>query len=97
MAGFSLFRTLTKPASVCDRRHHCSRLIGMHNVDIKPLKNRPSKYIRAASAGEIALIVDRGRVVAGLVSPRVRVETPPGQRDLGDLLQRGFSLRLNPR
>jgi hypothetical protein len=31
------------------------------------------------------------------VSSRVRIDTPQGQRDLGDLLKRGFSLRLNPR
>lgn len=62
----------------------------MHTVGIKTLKNRVSEYVRLAAAGETVLVTDRGRVVAELVSPRVRAEASPAERVLGDLLRQGL-------
>jgi len=47
----------------------------MHEVGLKILKNRLSKYVRLAAAGETVVITDRGRPVAELVPPRREPET----------------------
>jgi len=62
----------------------------MHTGGIKTLKSRVSEYVRLAAAGETVLVTDRGRVVAELVSPRVRAEASPAERVLGDLLRQGL-------
>ena len=62
----------------------------MHSVDIKTLKNCLGEYIRVASAGQTVLVIDQGRVVAELVSPRVCVDTPSDESVLGDLLRQGL-------
>ena len=41
----------------------------MKTVGIRELKNRLSVYVRAAEAGDVVLVTDRGRVVAELVPP----------------------------
>ena len=62
----------------------------MHSVDIKTLKYRISEYVRAAAAGEAVLVTEHSQVVAGLVAPRVGVDTSPDARILGDLLRQGL-------
>jgi prevent-host-death family protein len=62
----------------------------MHSVGIKTLKNRLSEYVRAAAAGETVLVTDRGRVVAELVSPRVRADASPDEQRLGELMRQGL-------
>ena len=62
----------------------------MQSVGIKTLKNRLSEYVRAAAAGETVLVTDRGRVVAELVSPRVRDDASPAEQRLGELMQQGL-------
>lgn len=62
----------------------------MHSVGIKALKNRLSEYVRAAAAGETVLVTDRGRVVAELVSPRVRAGASADEQRLGELMRQGL-------
>ena len=62
----------------------------MQSVGIKTLKNRLSAYVRAAAAGETVLVTDRGRVVAELVSPRVRTDASPAEQRLGELMRQGL-------
>lgn len=62
----------------------------MQSVGIKTLKNRLSEYVRAAAAGETVLVTDRGRVVAELVSPRVRDDASPAEQRLGELMRQGL-------
>jgi prevent-host-death family protein len=62
----------------------------MQSVGIKTLKNRLSEYVRAAAAGEIVLVTDRGQVVAELVSPRVRADASPAEQRLGELMRQGL-------
>lgn len=62
----------------------------MQSVGIKTLKNRLSEYVRAAVAGETVLVTDRGRVVAELVSPRVRDDASPAEQRLGELMRQGL-------
>ena len=62
----------------------------MHSVGIKALKNKLSEYVRAAAAGEVVLVTDRGLVVAELVSPRVRADASPTERRLGELISQGL-------
>ena len=62
----------------------------MQSVSIKTLKNRLSEYVRAAAAGETVLVTDRGRVVAELVSPRVRDDASPAEQRLGELMRQGL-------
>ncbi len=62
----------------------------MQSVGIKTLKNRLSAYVRAAAAGETVLVTDRGRVVAELVSPRVRTDASPALQRLGELMRQGL-------
>ena len=62
----------------------------MQSVGIKTLKNRLSEYVRAAAAGETVLVTDRGRVVAELVSPRVRADASPAEQFLGELMRQGL-------
>jgi prevent-host-death family protein len=54
----------------------------MRKVGIKQLKNELSAYVRAAEAGEIVLVTDRGKVVAELVPPSTapysHAARPPG-------------------
>src|SRR5260370_9053287 len=42
----------------------------MKSVGLKVLKNKLSKYVRLAAAGETVVITDRNRVVAEIVPPR---------------------------
>lgn len=42
----------------------------MRSVEIKVLKNELRDYVRLASSGETVLVIDRGRTVAELRSPR---------------------------
>ncbi|CAN5601206.1 hypothetical protein BH20CHL7_BH20CHL7_17080 [soil metagenome] len=46
-------------------------------VGIRELKNKLSKYVRQAEAGDVVIVTDRGRVVAELV--------PPGSLHRGDI------------
>ncbi len=71
----------------------------MHSVGIKTLKNRLSEYVRAAAAGETVLVTDRGRVVAELISPRVRTDASPAEQRLGELMRQGLltPARVSPR
>jgi prevent-host-death family protein len=62
----------------------------MHTIGIKALKNKLSEYVRAAAAGETVLVTDRGRVVAELVSPRVRGDASLAERRLGELMRQGL-------
>lgn len=62
----------------------------MQSVGIKTLKNRLSEYVRAAAAGETVLVTDRGRVVAELVSPRVRDDASSAEQRLGELMRQGL-------
>ena len=62
----------------------------MQIVCIKTLKDRLSEYVRAAVAGETVLVTDRGRVVAELVSPRVRDDASPDEQRLGELMRQGL-------
>ena len=41
----------------------------MRSVGLKVLKNKLSKYVRLAAAGETVLVTDRDRVVAELIPP----------------------------
>ena len=57
----------------------------MKTVGIRELKNRLSVYVRAAEAGDVVLVTDRGRVVAELVPPGYegrRPDVPPGLLEL---------------
>ena len=54
-----------------------SYFASMQTVGIKVLKNDLSRYIRAAEAGEIVRVTDRGRVVAEISRPRA----PEGQTE----------------
>jgi prevent-host-death family protein len=62
----------------------------MHSVGIKLLKNKLSEYVRAAAAGEVVLVTDRGQVIAELVSPRVRADASSTERRLGELMRQGL-------
>ncbi len=62
----------------------------MQSAGIKTLKNRLSEYVRAAAAGEIVLVTDRGQVVAELVPPRVRADASPVEQRLGELMRQGL-------
>jgi len=42
----------------------------MRSVGLKVLKNKLSRYVRMAAAGETVLVMDRDRVVAELVPPQ---------------------------
>jgi prevent-host-death family protein len=42
----------------------------MPTVGLKTLKNKLSRYVRAAASGETVVITDRGRPIAELVAPR---------------------------
>ena len=42
----------------------------MKSVGLKVLKNKLSKYVRLAAAGETIVITDRNRIVAEIVPPR---------------------------
>ena len=42
------------------------------------------------AAGETVLVTDRGRVVAELVSPRVRDDASPAEQRLGELMRQGL-------
>jgi prevent-host-death family protein len=46
----------------------------MKAVGIKDMKARLSEYVRAARAGEVILVTDRGEVVAELRPPTQRAE-----------------------
>ena len=46
----------------------------MQTVGLKTLKNKLSKYVRQAAAGETIVITDRGRTVAEIVPPRRQPE-----------------------
>ena len=42
------------------------------------------------AAGDTVLVTDRGRVVAELVSPRVRNDASPAEQRLGQLMRQGL-------
>ena len=67
----------------------------MMTVGIKTLKNKLSEYVRAAAAGEIVQVTDRGKVVAELVPPRaaaIAEESPSSdaERQWANLVRRGL-------
>lgn len=62
----------------------------MESVGIKTLKNKLSEYVRAAAAGEVVLVTDRGQVVAELIAPRVRADATLAEQRLGQLMRRGL-------
>ena len=41
----------------------------MEKVGIRELKDKLSRYVRMAEAGDVILVTDRGRIVAELVPP----------------------------
>lgn len=65
-------------------------IAGMRAIGIKALRNRLSEYVRAVASGETVLVTNRGRVVAELITPRVRGAASPAERKLGELLLEGL-------
>lgn len=55
----------------------------MHSVGIKTPRNRLGEYVRPAAAGETVPVTDRGKVVAELMSPRVRIDASPTNPSAG--------------
>jgi len=62
----------------------------MRAIGIKALRNRLSEYVRAVASGETVLVTNRGRVVAELITPRVREAASPAERKLSELLLEGL-------
>jgi len=52
----------------------------MRTVGLKTLKNKLSKYVRAAASGETVLVTDRGRVVAEIVPHNPEAGLTPFQQ-----------------
>ncbi len=62
----------------------------MRAVGIRELKARLSQFVRDASAGEVLLITDRGRVVAEMRAPSAPAEPEsPTDRKLRRLADQG--------
>jgi len=49
----------------------------VQTVGLKTLKNKLSKYVRLAAAGETIVITDRNRIVAEIVPPQTRTGLTP--------------------
>lgn len=65
-------------------------IAGMRAIGIKALRSRLSEDVRAAASGETVLVTNRGRVVAELITPRVREVASPAGQKLGELLLEGL-------
>jgi antitoxin (DNA-binding transcriptional repressor) of toxin-antitoxin stability system len=62
----------------------------MRRVGIRTLKNKLSQYVRLAAEGEIVLVTERHRVVAGLRAPSAgRAEEAPDAL-LAEAVRRGL-------
>ena len=62
----------------------------MQTVGIKVLKNDLSRYIRAAEAGEIVQVTDRGRVVAEISRPRAPEGQTEAERQMALMIAEGI-------
>lgn len=62
----------------------------MQTVGIKELKNNLSAYVRAAEAGEIVLVTDRGRVVAQLMPAEAHPEPTTDEERMAQLVREGL-------
>lgn len=62
----------------------------MRTVGLKTLKNRLSEYVRAAAGGETILVTDRDRVVAELVPPQARRDTPGADERFAEMIREGL-------
>ena len=65
----------------------------MKTVGIKALKDNLSAYVRAAEAGEIVRVTDRGKVVAELVPPRALAKPGTTEEILDQLEREGLLIR----
>ena len=63
----------------------------MITIGIKALKNDLSHHIRAAAAGEIVRVTDRGVVVAEIVAPRPVPAKMSEDEFIADLVRRGLA------
>jgi antitoxin (DNA-binding transcriptional repressor) of toxin-antitoxin stability system len=62
----------------------------MRSVGLKILKNKLSKYVRLAAAGETILVTDRDRVVAELGPPREGRSARLDDAQLADAVRHGW-------
>ena len=62
----------------------------MQTTGIKNLKNDLSRYIRAAEAGEIVQVTDRGRVIAEISPPRAPLGQTEPERQWALLIAKGL-------
>ena len=62
----------------------------MQTVGIKLLKNDLSRYIRAAQAGEIVQVTDRGRVVAEISPSRAPEGQTEAERQWATMIAQGI-------
>jgi antitoxin (DNA-binding transcriptional repressor) of toxin-antitoxin stability system len=67
-----------------------SRTIAKHAKRRHQGPEGPSEHVRAAAAGETALVTDRGQVVAELVSPGAGTDASPAEQRLGELMRQGM-------
>jgi prevent-host-death family protein len=58
-----------------DQEASGSYLADMTTVGLKVLKNKLSKYVRAAATGETIVVTDRGRILAEIVPPHKPTES----------------------
>jgi len=61
----------------------------MRAVGIRELKNRLSHYVRLVEKGEEVLVTDRGRVVAAMTRPGVRLSSDEVPHPLEQLAREG--------
>ena len=69
----------------------------MHAVGVRELKNRLSKYLRLARAGERILVTDRGEVIAELGPPGEGLGEDRLPRKLQEMIRNGTATRAVPR
>jgi prevent-host-death family protein len=69
----------------------------MEKVGIRELKDKLSRYVRMAEAGDVVLVTDRGRIVAELVPPGFLGHPAGLEPGLLELQRRhGLRLALHP-
>ena len=85
------------PIHRIDKVATSSYLAAMITVGIKALKNDLSQHIRAAAAGEVVRVTDRGVVVAEIVAPRPAPAKMSEDEFIADLVRRGLATAASGR
>jgi len=62
----------------------------MHAVGLRELKAKLGEYVRKASAGDVVLVTERGKVVAELRAPLTVRELPPDLAGIAALAEKGL-------